>query len=162
MIVATPRMLAEHPLTHAINTARPEGYFWDNDRAVAYLAALESALIHVRLLNDFFRYPAVRLPTGGLKANDRYAAEYCKNNGWNGIDLVTEQQRTTLDKQLSHFTTQRAARRTHPIGLYAQKAVDALAELAKQADAEWQGPLNDILTKVHAEQQRSGDAWNLN
>src|SRR3954466_13650383 len=78
MIVATPRMVWRHPLTPAMNTARPDGYFWGNDKAVAYLAAMESTLTHARLLNDFFRSPARQLPTGGLKANDRYAAEYCK------------------------------------------------------------------------------------
>jgi hypothetical protein len=148
MIVATPRMVWQHPLTPATKTTRPDGYFWRDDKAAAYLAAMESSLTHARLLNDFFRYSAGQVPTGGLKANDRYAAEYCKNNGWNGIDLLTEEQRATIDRQLSHFTTLRAPRRTHPIGQYAQNAVVALAELVKQADPEWQGPLSVILTKT--------------
>jgi hypothetical protein len=71
MMVAAPRMVDQHPLTPALNTARPDGYYWANDRAVACLAGIESALTHARLLDDFFRYTTK--PTDGLKANDSYA-----------------------------------------------------------------------------------------
>jgi hypothetical protein len=52
MMVASPRMLAQHELPDK-NTDRPDGYFWANDKAVAYLAAMESACAHARVLDDF-------------------------------------------------------------------------------------------------------------
>lgn len=129
------------------------------DRMTVSAVARELGL-HARLLNDFFKHATGKLPTARHKANDRYAAEYCVNVGWNGIEVLTEQQHTTIDKQLSHFTTRRAARTPHPLGLFALRAVDALAELARRADPIRQGRLRDILAKAHAEQQRTREAWN--
>ncbi|MBV8348942.1 MAG: hypothetical protein JOZ49_15880 [Mycolicibacterium sp.] len=74
--------------------------------------------------------------------------------------MLTQRQHTTIDKQLSHFTTQRAARTPHPLSLFALRAVDALAELARRADTQWRRRLRDILAKAHAEQQRRREAWN--
>jgi hypothetical protein len=84
--------LFEVQWTPAKNTARPDGYYWANDRAVAYLAAMESALTHARLLNDFFKHATGKLPTAHHKANDRYAAEYCVNGRlewYRGADRAT-------------------------------------------------------------------------
>ena len=160
MMVAAPRMLAQHPLTPAENTARPDGYYWANDRAVAYLAAMESALIHARLLDDFFKTASGVLPTKGLKANDRYAAEYCVGKGWSGRRVLTDDEHDAIDKQLSHFTTQRQPRTTHALGLFSRRVVDSLIVLAQRADPEWRDRLADIVEKALAEQRRSGDAWN--
>ena len=107
MIVATPRMFARHMLAPAMNTARPDGYYWDDDRAVAYLAAMESNLVHARLLDDFFIYATADVPITGRKANDRYAAQYCVSKGWNGYRVLTEDEHVVIDRQLSHFTTLR-------------------------------------------------------
>ena len=160
MMVASPRVLAKHQLTPAQNTARPDGYYWANDRAVAYLAAMESALTHARLLNDFFKYASDALPAKTLKANDRYAAEYCATNGWKGFAVLTPDQHRTINQQVSHLTTQRRPRKPHEIGRFAQRAVDALIVLTRRADPEWQDRLEDILAKVAAEQRRIDDAWN--
>lgn len=118
MMVAAPRMLAKHQLTPAENTARPDSYFWANDRAVAYLAALESALTHARLLDDFFRYATGDVPTEGAKANDRYAAEYCVQKGWSGRRVLTPAEHLAIDRQLSHLTTQRRWRKPHKVGSF--------------------------------------------
>jgi hypothetical protein len=160
MIVAAPRLVYNHQLTPATNTARPDGYFWANDRAVAYLAGMESALTHARLLDDFFKPATGTLPTRGPKATDRYAAEYCVQTGWAGIDVLTDEEHDTVDKQLSHFTTVRAPRRSHRLLLFSNRAVDALAELAGRADPQWRPRLDDILTNAQAEQSRISEAWN--
>ena len=55
MMVASPRMLAKHQLTPAQNTARPDGYYWANDRAVAYLAA--RAIVNTCGSRSFMRPP---------------------------------------------------------------------------------------------------------
>jgi hypothetical protein len=159
MLVAVPPMVAMHQLIPARNTARPDGYYWANDRAVAYLAGMESGLTHARLLDDFFKPATGQLPTG-LKTTDRYAAEYCADNGWHGIALMTDEQHDTIDKQLSQFTTMRAARRTCPPDLFSGKAVRALAELALRADQKWQPRLHDILGKAQTEQGHANSAWN--
>lgn len=160
MMVAAPRMLAEHPLDPAKNTDRPPGYYWANDRAVAYLAALESACTHARVLDDFFRYASGDEPTKGRWANDRYAAHYCEQNGWPGYRVLTEDQYTAISQQLSHLTTQRRFRKEHPVGLFSNLAVNALVALTGRADPQWQGPLEDILNKTVAERERMGDSWN--
>jgi len=159
MMVATPRMLAQYQLTPANNTVRADGYYWANDRAVAYLAAMESALVHARLLNDFFKYGTGDLPTSGFKASDRYAAEYCTTKGWSGSVVLTKSEHTIVDKQLSHFTTERSPRRTHDLGRFAQRAVDALIKLTSRANAEWQDPLLSILARCEAESKRSLEVW---
>ncbi len=160
MMVAAPRMLAQHPLTPAENTARPDGYYWANDRAVAYLAAMESALTRARLLDDFFKPASGALPTKGLKAKDRYAAEYCVEKGWSGRRVLTDDEHDAIDKQLSHFTTQREPRKTHALGLFSRRAVDSLIALAHRADPEWRDRLADIVEKALSEQGRSDDVWN--
>jgi hypothetical protein len=142
-----------------MNTARPDGYYWGSDRAVAYLAGMESGLTHARLLDDFFRPATGQLPTAGAKATDRYAAEYCGDKGWHGIALMTDEQHDQIDKQLSHFTTVRSGRRTWPPDLFSGRAVRALAELAQRADAKRQPRLNDILAKAQAEQARASQPW---
>ena len=159
MIVATPRMLARHQLTPAKNTARADSYYWANDRAVTYLAAMESALVHARLLDDFFRYATGDVPASGLKANDRYAAECCVTKGWSGSVVLTKSEHSIIDKQLSHFTTERSPRRTHDLGRFAQRAVDALIRLTRRADAQWEDPLLSILARCEAESKRSLDGW---
>jgi hypothetical protein len=158
MMVATQRMMRQHPLTPALNTSRPDGYYWANDQAVAYLAGMESALTHARLLDDFYRHTTAS--TNPLKADDRYAVEYCKEKGWTRFELLTHDQRTAINKQLSHFTTQRGPRKTHPLGRYAGNAIRALELLTRQADPQWQQPLKNILAKAQAEHQRSQEAWN--
>jgi hypothetical protein len=160
MIVAAPRMLAKHQLTPAKNTARPDGYFWANDSAVAYLVAFESALTHARLLDDFFGPASGALPITGPKANDRYAAEYCVEMGWSGRRVLTDDEHRAIDKQLSHFATQRRLRQTHNLGRFSQRAVDALIVLAGRADPKWRDRLGDIVEKVLAEQGRLNEAWN--
>lgn len=158
MIVAASRMVYLHPLQEP-NTSRQPGYYWANDQAVAYLAGMESALTHARLLDDFFKCTVK--PTGdSAKAKDRYALEYCTQNGWPGFEMLTNDQHTAIDKQLSHLTTQRAPRKQHPLGHYARQAVKALTLLTMQADPQWQGHLADIVAKARAEQQRSPEAWN--
>lgn len=107
MIAATPRMVAKHGLSPARNTDRPDGYYWGSDRAVAYLAAVESNLVHARLLDDFFRYATDEIPASGKKSRDRYAAEYCSNGGWSGYRILTDDEHALIDRQLSHFTTLR-------------------------------------------------------
>lgn len=160
MIVAALRMVRQHPLPEP-NTSRPPGYYWANDQAVTYLAGMESALTHARLLDDFFKHTAKTKPTGKIaKAKDRYALEYCTQNGWPGADVLTDDEHTAIDKQLSHLTTQRGPRKTHRLGHYAQQAVKALTLLSQHADPQWQGPLKDILAKTLAEQQRFAEMWN--
>jgi hypothetical protein len=163
MIVAAPRMLAQHQLTPALNIARPDGYFWANDRAVAYLAAMESTLTHARVLDDFFKPASGALPTRPpAKANDRYAAEYCETNGWKGFAVLTKDEHDAIDKQLSHLSTQRAPRKTHALGQFSRKAVDALILLTRRADPQWQPRLQDILDKTDDERRRADDAWDPN
>jgi hypothetical protein len=149
MMIAAPRMADLHKVP------RPDGYQWANDRDVTYLAGLESALTHARLLDDFFSYTTQ--PTG-FKANDRYAFEYCE--GWSGFKMLTTQERTAIDKQLSHLTTQRKPRKAHAVHHYARQAVEGLTRLTEEAEPEWQPRLRDILAKAHAEQQRNRDPWN--
>jgi hypothetical protein len=160
IMVATPRMLAQHNLTPAMNTARPDGYYWCSDRAVAYLAAMESSLVHARLLDDFYRHATADVPTTGIKANDRYAAQYCVNEGWSGFPVLTEDEHAVIDRQLSHFTTLRRPRSTHAVGQFAQTAIDALTELTRQADTQWTDRLQAILTRSEAEWKRGTEPWN--
>jgi hypothetical protein len=160
MIVAAPRMLAKHQLTPAKNTDRPDGYYWANDRAVAYLTAIESALAHARLLDDFFKRASTDPPPQGHKADDRYAAEYCVENGWRRFRLMTKDEHLTIDRQLSHFTTYRQPREGHDLGKFAQKAVDALMLLTRRADPQWRDRLEEILAKVLAERARANETWN--
>jgi hypothetical protein len=100
------------------------------------------------------------VPTKGRWANDRYAAHYCAKNGWRGRRLLTEDEHTAIDQQLSHLTTQRRLRKGHNLGRFSQKAVDALIVLSRRADPKWQEPLQDILAKTEAEQRRFNEAWN--
>jgi hypothetical protein len=158
MIIAAWRMRYQHPLPEP-NTARPHGYYWANDQAVAYLAGMESVLTHARLLDDFFRCTTSTKPTRRKAAADRYAFEYCDENAWTGFKMLTEDQHERIDKQLSHFTTLRGPRKNHALDHYGRKAIDALTQLTQQAQPQWQPPLKDILAKAQAEQQRFQEPW---
>ncbi|MCV7008234.1 hypothetical protein [Mycobacterium gordonae] len=157
MMVATPRMRFRHPITPRFNKARPPGYYWNNDQAVAYLAAMESALTHARLLDDFFKCTA--RPRSGNKARDRYAFEYCVQSGWPGFEMLTSEEHDRIDKQLSHFTTRRAPRHGHALQNYAKQAIKALTLLTHHADTQWQPALQEIHAKAKAEQKRANDPW---
>ena len=74
--------------------------------------------------------------------------------------LLTPSEHITIDKQLSHFTTERRMRKTHPLGRFAARSVDAIAQLARQADAPWQDSLRTIHAKAEGELKRSREAWN--
>jgi hypothetical protein len=63
-------------------------------------ALLESALIHLRALDDFF----YREPNKDTK-DDVFAVDYA--GGWTLIPLLTKDERADINKRLAHITTRR-------------------------------------------------------
>lgn len=48
----------------------------------------------------------LRQTTGDIaEAKDRYALEYCTENGWLGTEVLTNDEHSAIDRQLPHVTT---------------------------------------------------------
>jgi len=119
-------------------TIDTDGYYWDNPDAITYLTGLESAVTHTRLLDDFYapssaQVTAIRLAKRS-NHRDRFAADYCTKGDWPGYRIANDDQHQRIDRQLSHFSTDRAPRTPHPLSTFAQRAHDALKLLAAICD----------------------------
>lgn len=90
-------------------------------------AVVESALLHLRVLRDFF---LCREPKYD---DDIIAADYFPRGGWNPAGpSALQNTKDEIDKRLAHLTTRRLARVTWDRGLM-EKAVEDLISLFKRS-----------------------------